>query len=149
MKGRNWNITKLSDLKSVAREILSEQSAALAPDSGARVLALYGDLGSGKTTFVQVLGELLKIDEVITSPTFVLMKRYKVHESDISSLVHIDAYRLRAPEEIKVLGFHEWLKEEGTLIVLEWADKIEELLPENTARLKFSLKGTERTLELL
>ena len=141
MKGKVWNITETADLKSAVLEILNEHSA-----SG--VLALYGDLGAGKTTFTQTLGELLQIDEAITSPTFVLMKRYSTTHPRFRSLVHIDAYRLDTSKELQVLGLADWLKEEGTLLVVEWADKVEDLLPTNATRLKFSLAGNIRTLEL-
>ena len=139
MKGKVWNITDTADLKQAAAEVL---------DSRAKVLALYGDLGAGKTTFTQALGQLLGVSEEITSPTFVIMKRYATTNGTWRSLIHIDAYRLHSSEELEVLGFSDWLQEPETLVVIEWAERVEPLLPPTTTRLRFMLKGDERTLEL-
>ena len=71
---------------------------------GATTVGLKGNLGSGKTTFSQFVAEELGIDEQITSPTFVIQKRYKIQNSDkFDTLIHIDAYRLSFGEELKVL----------------------------------------------
>ncbi len=142
MKGKTWNITSLEDLKTAAAELISQYGPAA-------VFALYGDLGAGKTTFTQTVGEILGISEDVTSPTFVIMKRYPTTHDIFRHLIHIDAYRLLSPEELTVLGFEEWKTEENTLIVIEWADKVEELLPNDAVKLKFTLKDDERMLELL
>jgi tRNA threonylcarbamoyladenosine biosynthesis protein TsaE len=145
MKGKTWNITDVADLKKAAEELLNEPKK----EDSARVFALYGDLGAGKTTFTQSIGEILDIKEDITSPTFVIMKRYVTNIESVSSLIHIDAYRLESVEELLVLGFTDWLQEDNTLIVIEWADKVESLLPPHVERLRFILDGNERQLELL
>ncbi len=142
MKGRTWNITSKVDLKTAAAELIDEHGSSA-------VFALYGDLGAGKTTFTQTIGEILGIDDDITSPTFVIMKRYKTTHDVFRHLIHIDAYRLQSNEELTVLGFEEWLKEDNTLIVIEWADKAEALLPNSAVKLQFTLQNDERTLELL
>lgn len=143
MKGKTWNITSTADLKKAALEVMGEHRP------GPSVLALYGDLGAGKTTFTQVIGEILGVQEDITSPTFVIMKRYQTTHDLIQSLIHIDAYRLESPDELSVLGLEEWLQEPDALMVIEWADKVESLLPPHTIKLRFTLKGDERQLELL
>ncbi len=78
-----------------------------------------------------------------------IMKRYETNHDTIRSLIHIDAYRLETIEELTILGIEDWLKEPATLIVIEWADKVESLLPPRSERLRFTLKGSERQLELL
>lgn len=143
MKGKTWNITDKADLKQAAKEVISEH------EGGTKCLALYGDLGAGKTTFTQTLAEILGIEEDITSPTFVIMKRYLIKNGPFRSLIHIDAYRLSSEDELLVLGFKDWLLEDGILMVIEWADKVESLLPKSAFRLKFTLNKDERQLELL
>lgn len=147
MKGKTWNITDRTDLKKAALELVEESTGEV--HSGASTLALYGDLGAGKTTFTQTLGEILGVGEDITSPTFVIMKRYQTTNDTFRSLIHIDAYRLENPDELLVLGFKDWLNEEQTLIVIEWADKVESILPPAAAKLQFTLDNNERKLELL
>lgn len=146
MKGKTWNITERSDLKKATLELI--EGLYSENKSGASILALYGDLGAGKTTFTQTLGEILGIKEDITSPTFVIMKRYQTANESFRSLIHIDAYRLNSPEELSVLGFQDWLNEERALVVIEWADKVESLLPPTTTRLQFTLENDLRKLEL-
>lgn len=142
MKGKTWNITSKTDLKGAAAELIGKQSSAV-------VLALYGDLGAGKTTFTQAIGEILGVSEDITSPTFVIMKRYPTTHEVFRNLIHVDAYRLHDTEELTVLGFEDWLHEDHTLMVIEWADKVGSLLPESAVKLKFTLQNNERILELL
>lgn len=91
------------------------------------VVALVGDLGVGKTTLVQGIAQGLDIQELVTSPTFTLIKDYA---SGRLNLHHIDVYRLEDPEEILHLGLDELLWGEG-VVVLEWADRILSLLPED------------------
>lgn len=147
MKGKTWNITDKTDLKKAALELVEESTGEV--KGRASTLALYGDLGAGKTTFTQTLGEILGVGEDITSPTFVIMKRYQTTNDTFRSLIHIDAYRLENPNELLVLGFKDWLNEEQTLIVIEWADKVESILPPAAAKLQFTLDNNERKLELL
>ena len=96
----------------------------------ALVLALQGDLGGGKTTFVQGLAKGLGIKEKILSPTFVVMKRF-------STFYHFDCYRIQKPEEILSLGWQEIINEPQNIVVVEWAEKIKKLLPRDTLWLKF------------
>lgn len=142
MKGKTWNITSKADLKTAAAELISGHGSSV-------VFALYGDLGAGKTTFTQIVGEILGVSEDITSPTFVIMKRYQTTHDVFRNLIHIDAYRLHDTEELTVLGFEDWLREDHALMVIEWADKAESLLPESAIKLKFTLQNDERRLELL
>ena len=129
----------------MARNILDRCAAAR--DRGATTLALHGELGAGKTAFVQELGKLLGVKETITSPTFVIMKRYQTARNSFKNLVHIDAYRLESVDEMRVLGFKPLLKEKDTIICIEWAEKLEELLPKNALHLHFTLHKTERSLK--
>ena len=99
------------------------------------VLAISGDLGAGKTTFMQRFAKQLHITESVISPTYVIMKRYDVPEDSIEvfkTLVHMDVYRIDAVSEMVPLRFDEVLAEEGSVVCIEWAEKIKELLPVHT-----------------
>jgi len=105
---------------------------------GGEILALTGDLGSGKTTFVKGLAEGLKVADTITSPTFVMLKPYsaKIKQRPIE-LVHVDAYRAENIEDIKSVGIEDYLDRSDTILAVEWAEKIAEILPKNTIKIKF------------
>lgn len=117
----------------------------------ALVVGLFGDLGSGKTTFTQALGKQLGIKEVMTSPTFVIQKNYsfKSNSSQLTanSLIHIDAYRLESEQELSILGFAELLKDPKNLILIEWPEKVADILPADLIKINFKFVGeTEREI---
>ena len=96
----------------------------------AHVLALEGDLGSGKTTFTQGIAEALLITERVQSPTFVIEKIYKIlNHPRWAHLVHIDAYRLDNESELTHLGWKEFVENTKNLIVIEWSERIKKVLP--------------------
>lgn len=142
---RVFDITKAESLPEVALEVLSEARAARV-SMQATVLALHGDLGAGKTTFVQTVGRLLGVQEDITSPTFVVMKKYEISET-WQKLIHIDAYRLESPEELLVLDLETEISNPENIIFIEWAEKVSEILPADTAHLEFSLVNQQRFLK--
>ena len=88
------------------------------------VVALCGDLGVGKTVWVKGMAEGLGITEPILSPTFTLLRQYR-------GLNHFDVYRIDDPQELEQIGFEEFLGDEN-ITVIEWAELIEDLLPEDT-----------------
>jgi len=102
------------------------------------VVALYGDLGSGKTTFTKHLAKQLQVSEVITSPTFVIQKRFNVNFNNFTNLYHLDVYRLKDESELSTLNWNEILSQKGNLIVIEWPEIIEKALPKNTIKLNFT-----------
>lgn len=112
--------------------------------TGGEVLALTGDLGSGKTTFTQGLAKGLGIKNNITSPTFVLLKNYhgKINNKNIE-FVHIDAYRVQSIEDIKSAGIEDYLNRKGVIMVIEWAEKIKKILPKNIINISFEADDTE------
>ena len=124
---------------SLAKKIIKASSRQLK----AKVIALTGDLGSGKTTFVQGFLRALGVKGSITSPTFLIIKLYKLNEPDNYQFVyHIDAYRLHFPKEILTLGFKKIIADPKTTVLIEWADKIKKLLPKNTIWIKFEHGAT-------
>lgn len=92
---------------------------------GARILLLRGDLGAGKTSFVQELAQELGVTERVTSPTFVIQKEYRTRDADFSRLVHIDAYRLESFSDLELLGWENYSKDPSTIIAIEWPEKVE------------------------
>lgn len=108
------------------------------------VIELIGDVGAGKTTFTRGLAQGLGIDEAITSPTFVLSKRYYIppsadHNEGSGILVHYDFYRLLDPG-IMSEELAEAIAEPNSLVVVEWAESVSSLLPEDTIQVKIELE---------
>lgn len=91
------------------------------------VIALVGDLGTGKTTLSKYIAEALGITETITSPTFTIVQEY---DSGRLPLYHFDVYRVDDIEEMYRIGYEEYFYGEGVCIV-EWADIVEEIIPED------------------
>lgn len=118
----------------------------LSPRPAATIVALSGELGAGKTTFAQGIARALGIEENVTSPTFVIEKVYELEQEKWSRLVHIDAYRLKSAHELDVLGWKELIEEPGNLIVLEWPERVEPLIPPDAVRIRFDIAGDGRTI---
>lgn len=112
---------------------------------GGEIIGLIGNLGAGKTVFVKGLADGLGIKNKITSPTFVLMKVYKTQNSKLkipnSKLIHIDAYRLKSGKEISAIGAEEYFNSPDSVVIIEWADRIKEILPKNVKFVKIINKG--------
>jgi tRNA threonylcarbamoyladenosine biosynthesis protein TsaE len=104
------------------------------------VVALYGDLGSGKTTFTNFLVKALGVSARVQSPTFVIARKYEDSESKIS-VNHLDLYRITSPEELEDLGFTELFQEEDSITIIEWPELIESHLPKKTLKIKFEDTG--------
>ena len=120
------------------KEIAHKFVEALEPRNTAVVVALDGDLGSGKTTFSQFVGEALGVRQGINSPTFLIEKIYELYDKPWKHLVHIDAYRLDMAEELLHLGWKEIIKRPDNLILVEWASKVEKILPPGTIKIQFT-----------
>lgn len=103
----------------------------------ARVVALEGNLGAGKTTFVQGFARALGIKEPVKSPTFLVMKIYAVKRKHTKHLVHIDCYRLDNASELAHLGFDKLLADKDAIIIIEWADRIKKILPKDMIWMSF------------
>lgn len=96
------------------------------------IIALTGDLGTGKTTLTKAIAEGLGVTETITSPTFNIVKEY---ESGRLPLYHFDVYRIADPDEMYELGYEEYFFGEGVCVV-EWAELIEDMIPEEAVRIE-------------
>ncbi|MCL5438413.1 MAG: tRNA (adenosine(37)-N6)-threonylcarbamoyltransferase complex ATPase subunit type 1 TsaE [Patescibacteria group bacterium] len=114
-----------------------------------RIIALYGELGSGKTTFVQGLARGLGIKNKIISPTFIIMRTYefKTQRSNLkttaqnSKLHHVDLYRIDEKKDIEGLGLFEIMNEKNNIVVIEWAEKIKNILPKKRVDIYFENKS--------
>ncbi|MBU2564098.1 tRNA (adenosine(37)-N6)-threonylcarbamoyltransferase complex ATPase subunit type 1 TsaE [Patescibacteria group bacterium] len=127
-------VKNVSQTKKLAKLLAREIKSPL-------VIAFQGELGAGKTTFIQAFAKELGIKSKITSPTFVLMKKYK-------NLYHIDCYRINSFKEILDLGFEEIIY--NNIVVIEWAEKIKKILPKNTIWLKFKIVSEkQRKIQIL
>ncbi|HSX26321.1 MAG TPA: tRNA (adenosine(37)-N6)-threonylcarbamoyltransferase complex ATPase subunit type 1 TsaE [Chlamydiales bacterium] len=103
------------------------------------ILALSGDLGSGKTTFVQGLALGLGIEDSVQSPTFVTLNLYEAKVP----LFHFDLYRLKSSQDFLSLGFEEYFQREG-ICAIEWPERIASLLPQETVFISFEYSGEGR-----
>lgn len=112
----------------------------------ATIVGLFGELGAGKTSFTQGLAKALGINEIVTSPTFVLEKIYKISKKTgcgFERLVHIDAYRLDEPKDILKLGWEELASDPKNLILIEWPERVLSELPKDLIKIKFESVGSE------
>jgi tRNA threonylcarbamoyladenosine biosynthesis protein TsaE len=110
----------LSEIPGIARRIIDEF-----PDE--RIFAFYGDLGAGKTTLIKSLCQVLGVTDEVTSPSFAIVNEYEANGVDL--IYHFDFYRIKKLEEVMDIGYEEYLYS-GCYCFLEWADKMEELLPQ-------------------
>ena len=109
-----------------------EETHAIARDlvaslPGGSVVALHGELGSGKTCFVQGMARALGISQAVTSPTFTIVGEYEGERP----LFHIDLYRIHDPDELLAIGFEDYLESEG-ITAIEWAERAGDLIPAST-----------------
>lgn len=117
------------------------------------VVLLYGNLGAGKTTFVQGLAKGLGIKHRIISPTFIILRTYEIpplsSRAKSRDLYHIDLYRLESEKEIEGLGLVDLLKNPDNIIVIEWPERMGELLPKNTWQISIETIGeNEREIKI-
>jgi len=102
--------------------------------SGGAIVALYGELGSGKTCFVQGIARALDVGQPVTSPTFTMVNEY----AGSRPLYHVDLYRLNDPDEMFALGFEEYLDSDG-ITAVEWAERAGDLIPADALHVHMSL----------
>ena len=106
-----------------------------------RVIAFYGAMGAGKTTFIRALCEALGVTEPVTSPTFAIVNEYLSSASGVlqgASIYHFDFYRIKRLEEAYDMGFEDYLYS-GRLCLIEWPELIEDLLPDTALRVHISV----------
>ena len=123
------------------REIGFKLGKLLKPGS---IVCLIGDLGAGKTTMTQSLAEALEVDDYITSPTFTIVNQYEGK----MPLYHFDVYRIGCSEEMYDIGFEEYINGDGVCII-EWANIIEDILPNEYLKIELNYKDMGREMTLI
>ena len=101
-----------------------------------RIVAFYGEMGAGKTTFIKALCRVLEVSDVTSSPSFGLINEYRSETG--SSVYHIDFYRIRDIEEAYDLGYEEYMYS-GHYCFIEWPEKVASILPEDSVKVYISL----------
>jgi tRNA threonylcarbamoyladenosine biosynthesis protein TsaE len=117
----------------------------LAQSGDARVFALYGEMGSGKTTLVKALCQQLGVEEIVASPTFTIVNEYQ--SASGSPVYHFDFYRIKSESEAFDLGYENYLYS-GNYCFVEWPEKIATLLPGKMASITIETRGEERIITL-
>jgi tRNA threonylcarbamoyladenosine biosynthesis protein TsaE len=152
---QKWLVNDINDFIEIVELILNITKENFSKNEGATVVALYGDLGAGKTTFTKQLAKHLKIQETITSPTYIIKKSFQIPESEsnpnniFNKLIHIDTYRIDLEDELIKLGWSEDILYKNKIIAVEWPENIEDILPKNTIRLHFKfIDEVTREVEL-
>ena len=120
---------------------------------GAKIVLLEGELGAGKTVFSKGFAKELKIKAKIKSPTFVLMKKYKIpaKKSELKNryLYHLDCYRLRDWHDLVPLGFKDILKDKNAIVLIEWPERINPALPKKYVRVHIDhLDNNKRKIKI-
>jgi len=118
---KNVEIKNLEALKRFAKTFVSELH-------GGEVIGLVGDLGSGKTAFVQAVAAALGVRGDVKSPTFILMQMFECDTQSkkrgIAQVCHVDAYRLKDSMELEAIGFEDFAGKSDTVTFVEWADRV-------------------------
>jgi tRNA threonylcarbamoyladenosine biosynthesis protein TsaE len=142
--------TSLTETKNLAKQFLSEILSNKKSDVGATttknsatIVGLHGNLGSGKTTFTQAIAAELNITEQVTSPTFVVQKKYVIQDESFRAagfthFIHIDAYRLEEASELEVIGWSSISADSHNLIFIEWPERVSQLLPQDMYTINFT-----------
>ncbi|MBI4138174.1 MAG: tRNA (adenosine(37)-N6)-threonylcarbamoyltransferase complex ATPase subunit type 1 TsaE [Candidatus Wildermuthbacteria bacterium] len=162
--GKSISSHSITHTKRIAQKI-AERCAAQKPGKRAMVIALEGDLGAGKTAFAQGFAKGLGIAEKVLSPTFVIIKSYKIPlyagqgkhatlprwsgQAGYKLLYHLDCYRLKSGEDLVSLGWQEILNNPQAIIMLEWADRVKSVLPPRAYWARFSHSREERNARTL
>ena len=135
----NYLSKSIEETRQIAKDFLET----IYPIGKSYVVALQGDLGSGKTTFTQEVGKILGVEDNIHSPTFVIEKIYVVNFKDFTRLIHIDAYRLEKESELLHIGWEEIIKESENLVFIEWPENVSKSIPVDARYIYF--KFTDET----
>lgn len=133
------------ETKGAAKKILEKIIQKKNKDK-ATVVALFGDLGSGKTVFVKGLSESLGVKGRLVSPTFIIERRYPVNSDEFSTLIHIDAYRLDKNSKLDFLGWSKELENKDMIICLEWPENVKNELPNDIFSVYFNVISEDRRL---
>jgi len=126
-------------------QILAQELGKEKRQKQAFILGLVGELGAGKTSFIQGFARGLKIKNKVLSPTFLLLKTFSIPgQKNFKWLYHIDCYRFKKSKELLDLGFKEILGNPDNIIIIEWADKIKKIMPRRAVWINFKVLGEDK-----
>ena len=116
----------------------------------ATVVCLYGDLGAGKTTFVKAAARTLGVQEIVTSPTFVIEKMYDIDHGGFKKLFHIDAYRLKEGSELLAIGWNDIISHPEHIIFIEWPKYVADVHTKERHNITFTfIDDQTRTVDIV
>jgi len=147
-----YRTSSSEETKRLGEEFSKRLSAARRRDEdGAAVVVLSGELGAGKTTFVQGFLRGMGIRRRAPSPTFVIVRRYRapragsgaVRKEGVPQIFHMDAYRLKDASHLAALGFGEMLRDPRNIVLIEWGERIKDAIPRGAARIEFGYDKKE------
>lgn len=116
---------------------------------GGEVICLYGDLGAGKTTFVNGMVNYYLPETRVLSPTFIIVRHYLINHNSLRHFLHVDLYRLKNLPEIESLGLEDYLRKSDTIMAIEWPERMKDLLPEKIIEVRFSgIEENERKIKI-
>jgi tRNA threonylcarbamoyladenosine biosynthesis protein TsaE len=135
-----------ADTEEVAWELLSH----VRQQDTAMVIALRGNLGSGKTTFTKCFARHLGVEQVVASPTFVIERVYPIAYEGFNLFVHIDAYRMKHAADLLAIGWNDLVAEPTTIVCIEWPELVSPLADNPTVQLVFEYgeNENERIIQL-
>ena len=131
-------IKDIDDLPHAAETLLDHLA-------GRQVVAFYGPMGAGKTTLIRAICEHLGTEDNVNSPTFSIVNEYRTPDGE--RIFHFDFYRIERPEEVFDMGYEEYFYS-GDRCLIEWPEKIEGLLPDDTARVVIEVTENGRILKM-
>ncbi len=127
-----FTIESLNSIHNVAKEFLTKYKYH-------KIIAFYGEMGAGKTTFIKALCRAMNVEDDVTSPSFAIINEYRTKTGE--TIFHFDFYRLKNIEEALDIGYEEYIYS-GNYCFMEWPEKIAPLLPDN--RLDVTIKETDK-----
>ena len=130
---KTYKAKSTNDLPEIAKNIINEFN-------NEKVFALYGEMGSGKTTFIKEICKYLGVKDIITSPTFAIVNKYTAYNEEV--IYHFDFYRIESPEEAFDFGYEEYFFDDK-YCVIEWPEYIENLLPETYVKISITVDENE------
>lgn len=137
MKGRHFETNKPKDTAKIATS-LAKDLVNKAPGSKALVVGFTGELGAGKTTFIKSFIRALGVKKKITSPTFLISRRFNLPRGSMyKNVFHIDAYRISNNSGLSEIGIENIINNQGNMVLVEWADRMKHVLPKDMIWVKF------------
>lgn len=116
---------------------------------GGEVICLYGDLGAGKTTFVNGMVNYYLPETRVLSPTFIIVRHYLINHNNLRHFLHVDLYRLKNLPEIESLGLEDYLHKSDTIMAIEWPERMKDLLTDKIIEVRFSgIEENERKIKI-